>query len=65
MIQVFDIKNGCANTIKIKFVINAGYLDETSSSLETLIFHKDESVVDQKFIGYYKVNYTASLTALL
>ena len=57
MIKLIDLKTGCTNTIKLKFVRNTGFLNVTNNSSEPLIFSKDEAlgVVDLRSIGYYKV----------
>ena len=58
MIKLLDLKTGCANKIKMKFVKNTAFLDVTTNSSKPLIFSEDEAlgIVDLRCIGYYKVN---------
>ena len=51
MIKLLDFKPGCTNTIKVTFIRNTGYLDVTNNSPETLIFSKDETVVNPRCIA--------------
>ena len=57
MTKLLDLKTGCTNTIKVKFIGNTGYLDLTNNSSGTLIFIKDEAlgVVDLRSLDYYEV----------
>ena len=57
MVKLHDLKTGCTNTVKVKYIRNMGYLDVTNKSSETLVFSKDEAlgVVNLKSIGYYYV----------
>ena len=56
-VKLLDLKTGCTNTIKVKFIRNTLYLNVANNSSKTLIFRKDEAmgVVDMRSIGYYKV----------
>ena len=57
MIKLLDLKTGCTNTIKVKFVRNTEFLNVTNNSSELLIFNKDEliGIVDLRSIGYYGI----------
>ena len=57
IIKLLDLKNACANTMKVKFIRNIVFLDETNNSSEQLIFSKDEAwgIVGLKSIRYYEV----------
>ena len=57
MFKLLELKAGCTNMIKVKFVRDTGFIDVTNNSLEPLIFSKDEvmGIVDLRCIGYYKV----------
>ena len=61
MIKLLDLKIGCTNTIKGKFILNTEFLDVTNNSSETLIFSKDKlwDVVDLRSINHYKVKKSA------
>ena len=57
LFKLLDLKTGCTNTIKVKFIRNLGFLDVTNNSSALLIFTKDETlgILDLRSIGYYKV----------
>ena len=54
MIKLLYLKTGATDTIKVKFMRNAGFLDVTNNSSETLMFSRDEAL-NQRSIGHYKV----------
>ena len=62
MIKLLDLKTGCTNIIKRKFIGDTGFLDTTSNSLETLIFSKNEVTdkVGLRSFGYYRVKQITS-----
>ena len=43
MIKLINLKTGCINTIKVKFIGTIGFADVTNNSLETLIFSNDQA----------------------
>ena len=55
MIKLLDLKTGSINIIKVKCIMDFGFLDVTNNASETLIFSEDEAIgiVDILFIGYY------------
>ena len=38
MIKLLDLKTGCTNTIKVKFISDTGFLDVANYSSEILTF---------------------------
>ena len=57
MIKLINVKTGCTNMIKVKFIRNDRFLGAANNSSEPLIFTKHEAlgIVDLRFIGYYNM----------
>ena len=55
MTKILDLKTGCTNMLKVKFIRNTGFLDVTNNLSEPLSKDVALCIVDLRSTGHYKV----------